>query len=272
MDQTNKDYDKPSFDQLTDEEIAERLKFSKDRTLHSELYDRYIDKVYFKCLSITNDAALARDFAHDIFIKIFTNLHQFKGNAILSLWIVTASETLGWDVLSQEVSKLINWLPSLFTALVFFLIGIYLANFVRDLIKGATSSLGIQGGSVLSAVVFYLLIIMISLSALQQAGMDTSILSSNLLLIIAGVLLAGALSYGLASRDILANLLASVYGKRTLKKGQVIAYDNLEGTIMEINSINVVLKSREGQRVVIPSNELINNRFTILKEAPGAKD
>lgn len=87
MDQTKRDHEKPSFDQLTDEEIAERLKLKKDRTLQSELYDRYIDKVYFKCLSITNDAALARDFAHDIFIKVFTNLHQFKGQAKLSLWI-----------------------------------------------------------------------------------------------------------------------------------------------------------------------------------------
>lgn len=191
---------------------------------------------------------------------------------VLLLVIITASETLGWDILSNEVSKLVGWLPSLFTALVFFMVGMYLANFVKDIIRGATVSLGIQGGSVLSAVVFYLLVIMITLSALKQAGVDTSLLSSNLLLIIAGVLLASALSYGLASRDILANLLASLYGKRTLKKGQVIAYDDLVGTIQDINSINIVLINEQGQRVVIPSNELINHRFTILKEAPGPRD
>lgn len=87
MDQKKGDHDKISLGVLSDEEIAERLKGKKDRALQSELYDRYIDKVYFKCLSITNDSALARDFAHDIFIKIFTNLHQFKGRAKLSLWI-----------------------------------------------------------------------------------------------------------------------------------------------------------------------------------------
>ncbi|MCB0686134.1 MAG: sigma-70 family RNA polymerase sigma factor [Saprospiraceae bacterium] len=87
MDQNKRDSEGHSREELSDEEIAERLKLKKDRSLQSELYDRYINKVYFKCLSITNDSALARDFAHDIFIKIFTNLHQFKGKAKLSLWI-----------------------------------------------------------------------------------------------------------------------------------------------------------------------------------------
>ncbi|MCB0686132.1 MAG: mechanosensitive ion channel [Saprospiraceae bacterium] len=191
---------------------------------------------------------------------------------VILLVVITASETLGWDVLSGEVSKLVNWLPSLFTSIVFFVIGIYLANFVKDIIRGATLSLGIQGGSILSSIVFYLLVIMISLSALNQAGVDTQILSSNLLLIIAGILLASAISYGLASKDILANLLASLYGKRTLKKGQVIQYDDLTGTIVDISSINIILITEDKLKVVIPSSELINNRFTILKEAPAVPD
>ena len=107
---------------------------------------------------------------------------------------------------------------------------------------------------------------MISLSALNQAGVDTEILSSNLLLIMAGILLASAISYGLASKDILANLLASLYSKRTLRKGQVIQYDDLVGTIVEISSLNIVLKTDNNLKVVIPSSELINNRFVILRE------
>ena len=87
MDQKNRGNDELSSSNLSDEEIVERLKVKKDRSLQSELYDRYIDRVFFKCLSITNDSSLARDFAHDIFIKIFTNLHQFKGKSRLSLWI-----------------------------------------------------------------------------------------------------------------------------------------------------------------------------------------
>ena len=185
---------------------------------------------------------------------------------ILLLVIITASETLGWDILSSEISKLVNWLPSLFTAIVFFVIGTYLANFVKDIIRGATMSLGSKGGKILSSIVFYLLVIMISLSALNQAGVDTQILSSNLLLIMAGVLLAGAISYGLASKDILANLLASLYSKRTLKIGQLIQYQDLTGTIDDIGSLNITIITDNHHKVVIPSSELLNSRFTILKD------
>ena len=67
MDQKNRGNDELSSSNLSDEEIVERLKVKKDRSFQSELYDRYIDRVFFKCLSITNDSSLARDFAHDIF-------------------------------------------------------------------------------------------------------------------------------------------------------------------------------------------------------------
>lgn len=75
------------LENLTDSEIVERLKESRDRKLQGILYDRYIDRVFFKCLSITNDTSMARDFAHDIFIKIFLNLGKFRGDSSLSLWI-----------------------------------------------------------------------------------------------------------------------------------------------------------------------------------------
>lgn len=58
-----------------------------NRQLLTELYNRYANKIYFKCLGMVKDADQARDMAHDIFIKVSTNLHKYEGLADLSFWV-----------------------------------------------------------------------------------------------------------------------------------------------------------------------------------------
>ena len=72
--------------QLTDRELVVAILEGKKRCL-DELYRRYQDRVYYKCLGMVKDATQAQDLAHDVFIKIFTNLHKYQGKADLSFWI-----------------------------------------------------------------------------------------------------------------------------------------------------------------------------------------
>ena len=72
--------------QLTDRDLVAAILDGKKRCL-DELYRRYQDRVYYKCLGMVKDANQAQDLAHDVFIKIFTNLHKYQGKADLSFWI-----------------------------------------------------------------------------------------------------------------------------------------------------------------------------------------
>lgn len=182
---------------------------------------------------------------------------------IMLLVLITVSETMGWHAVSIEISKLLSYLPTLFAAILFFIIGVYIATFVRNFIRSATSSLGIGAGKALSAVVFYLLVIIVSLTSLDQAGIDTSIITSNLLIIIGSLLAAFAISYGFASRDILSNILASLFSKRTFKIGQVIEVNGIQGEIVEMSSISITLKQGK-DKIVIPTQTLINSNVKII--------
>jgi len=71
---------------LSDAELVEGIG-GGNRKLLNELYNRYAKKIYYKCLSIVKEKSLAQDLAHDIFIKVCTNLHKFKGTSDLSFWI-----------------------------------------------------------------------------------------------------------------------------------------------------------------------------------------
>lgn len=175
---------------------------------------------------------------------------------LLVVW-TTAAETLGWTAVSEEISKLISYLPTLFSAVLFFIIGIFVVTFVRDFIHGATSSLGISSGKIIGTVVFYLLFIIVTLTALNQAGMDTSIITSNMMIIIGSVMFAGAISYGFASRTALTNILASFFMRKNFEIGQHIVIDELEGKIVKITNVSVIIEGKNGEKIVFPSNDLM---------------
>ncbi len=80
------------LDQLTDEEIVEIVKMGKGDNVHlGIIYDRYKNRVYFKCISLLKNKKDAEDLSHDIFVKIFNKLNTFKGGSRFSLWVHSIS-------------------------------------------------------------------------------------------------------------------------------------------------------------------------------------
>ncbi len=53
----------------------------------SELYERHARYVYYLALRTVRDAALAEDITHDVFLKAFRNLGQFRGQSSLRTWL-----------------------------------------------------------------------------------------------------------------------------------------------------------------------------------------
>lgn len=180
------------------------------------------------------------------------------------LVIITVADTLGWDSFSNEISSLLGYLPKLFFGILFFIIGLLIASFIRDLIKGALLSLGIQAGKTISNLVFYFFISIIALTSLEQAGFDTSIITLNLSMILGAVLVTAAISYGFASRDILNNILSGYVGRNQFKEKMMIEVDGIKGEIIKKTNISVILELENKDKVVIPIKTLINNKVRII--------
>lgn len=182
---------------------------------------------------------------------------------VLLVFMISATETLGWEVVSKEVGNLLRYLPSLFSALLIFIIGVYIANFIRHTIYTALVSLGVLGSKLISKIIFYIILIILSVMAMNQAGVDTTIITNNITLILGSVLFSFALAFGIGSRVIVQNMLFSLYSKRIYNIGDKIRLGNVEGSIQSIESTNIVIKTAEG-RVVLPSKELVNRKVEII--------
>lgn len=71
----------------TDEQLVALFIETQKNLYFEQLYDRYADKVYRKCLSFVKDDAKAEDFTHDIFLKLVLNLSSYRETAKFSTWL-----------------------------------------------------------------------------------------------------------------------------------------------------------------------------------------
>lgn len=72
---------------LSDEEMIRQYLPAEPAQCFEALYNRYVNKVYRRCLSMTKDPLKAEDFTHDIFLKVFHKLDAFQERSSFSTWL-----------------------------------------------------------------------------------------------------------------------------------------------------------------------------------------
>ncbi len=173
--------------------------------------------------------------------------------------IIMASDIMGLKIISEQISDLLAYLPKLLTALVIFMIGLLFANFVKNGLKSLFESMDMSGGKLISQTVFFLLLTFISITALNQAGIDTEIITNNINTIIAAFLLAFAIAFGFGAREVVSRLLKAFYVRKTFEIGQNIVFNNEEYTVDSVENISVILKNLKG-KLVVPIDDLVENQ------------
>ncbi|WP_439153257.1 mechanosensitive ion channel family protein [Winogradskyella sp.] len=132
---------------------------------------------------------------------------------------VNASDIMGLEIITEQISDLLSYLPQLFAALVIFIIGLLFANFVKNGLKSLFESMDLSGCKMISQVVFFIILTFISITALNQAGIDTEIVANNINMIIAAFLLAFAIAFGFGAREVVSKLLKTFYARKTFEVG-----------------------------------------------------
>jgi RNA polymerase sigma factor (sigma-70 family) len=75
---------------------------SQNQMWFSEIYWRYAQKVFGKCISILRDEGLARDATQDIFIKTLLNLAKFNEQSSFSTWLYSISYNYCIDLIRKR--------------------------------------------------------------------------------------------------------------------------------------------------------------------------
>ncbi len=78
---------------MDETQLLERVR-AGDPAAERALYDAHVDRVYRLAFRMTGDDALAQDFTQDAFIRAFSRLHTFRGDASLSTWLHTVTTSV----------------------------------------------------------------------------------------------------------------------------------------------------------------------------------
>jgi len=182
---------------------------------------------------------------------------------LLLIFLIIAADIMSWDIVSIEIGNLLRYLPKLFSAIALFMVGIYVANFVKNAIKGLFDSFDLIGSRIISSFVFYIITILITITSLNQAGIETAIITNNLTIILGAFLAAIAIGFGLGSKEIIGDLLRTFYTRKNFQIGDQISFKGITGTVDSIDNITMTLKTSKG-KTVLPIKDIVDNQIEIL--------
>jgi small-conductance mechanosensitive channel len=144
-------------------------------------------------------------------------------------------------------------------------LGIFLADLLRGFVRTACYSMDIPAARFISNLVFYFIFVNIALIALEQSGIETGFIQINLSIILAGIMLAFAIGYGLASKPILSNILSGYYNRNKIQVGDTIKMEEIEGIVVAIDSVSFTVKTDEQTWVTVPLHKLTTEKYGLIK-------
>lgn len=166
-----------------------------------------------KALTLAEENKYTDNFLQRWNIK-FT-LSQFASKfawwAVFLVFISAAVEILDVQVLTDAINSLVAYLPSVVAALVVAAVTLVGAHVVRSLVRSALDGVGISQSKALATSVYVVLLVFGLTAAVSQLGIDTTLLTANITLVLGGVIFALALAFGLGGREVAGKLVNQFY-------------------------------------------------------------
>jgi small-conductance mechanosensitive channel len=164
-----------------------------------------------------------------------------------------AGEVLGLAVASNGLSLLMRYLPSVLAAVVILLAGLVLSNLARDAVVTVLTSAGIAG-ALPGQFVRVAVLLLMTVVALDQIGIDSTLLILAVGIVLAAILGSVALAVGLGARTEVSNIIAVHYLSRAYSVGQRVRIGDADGRIVEIGLTGVALETAQG-RLRVPAKD-----------------
>jgi len=184
---------------------------------------------------------------------------------VLVLTVMTATQELGFPVVTTWLGAVAAYLPRILLGVVIVFFGVMLGSLGRSAIVRALPASDIidpqgVGGLVQGTIVAFSVLV-----AVQQLGIDVGFITTVVTIALIGFIAAGALAFGFGGRSTVANILAGHYVRELYEVGQTIRVHGLEGRIVRMTPTAVILSTEEGE-TAIPSQIFIEASSTRLAD------
>ena len=170
---------------------------------------------------------------------------------VLLLFIAAAVERLQLTIAAALVSAFVAFLPRVVVALVIVFGSIVAGQLAYSAVTRGASAARLPQAPLLARAVQVMLVVFGALTAADQVGIQSTLLTVVLATAVAATLGGASLAFGLGSRVAVSNIVGMFYLLKTYRVGQVVRIGDVEGEIVEISQTGVFIASPAG-RVLVP--------------------
>jgi hypothetical protein len=132
---------------------------------------------------------------------------------VLAFWLVILESLveafggLGFTYITDLLHRIVLFTPNLLIAMLVVIFGSYCARFIGNAVENFCRQAQVPDGDMLSRIARYIVLAFVIMIALSQMEVGGEIVQHTFLIILAGLMLALALAFGLGGRDWAAALL-----------------------------------------------------------------
>ncbi|MFC1614366.1 mechanosensitive ion channel domain-containing protein [Gemmatimonadota bacterium] len=216
-----------------------------------------------KKISRNKEKEISKDTRLDWFVSVGVGRIVFW--TVFLVFFAAATNALNMPVVTEALRSVVKYLPDVFATILIILAGIVISNLARSSILAKKESLGISQAEFISQGVKYSIILIAIVIALDQIGIDSTLLIYLTTILLGAMIGGAALAFGLGARTAVSNIIASHYLRQNYKVGQRIKINGIQGKIVEFQNTVVVLDSPDGL-VFVPSKEFSEKVSILLDE------
>jgi uncharacterized integral membrane protein len=173
---------------------------------------------------------------------------------VLILFIQSATESVGLTAVSGAISAFFGYLPNIIAAFVVFLLGGLIAGFASRMVTESAKESGIDYAPSLGRMVGALIFFVVAIMAITQLKIETEIVRSIAIVLLAGGALGFALTFGLGTREVTRNIVAGFYARKQFSPGAEIEISGEKGVLVSITPVQTLLE--KGEKVIAIPNKV----------------
>ncbi|HEX2033555.1 MAG TPA: small-conductance mechanosensitive ion channel [Chloroflexota bacterium] len=130
---------------------------------------------------------------------------------LMLIFIGAAFNSFGLTQVNDIINRIVAYIPNVIVAVVVLLLGALVANFVANLVRGATGTAHLGDPRVMATLARAAILLFAGLIALDQLEIAPAIINTLWMAVAGMIALAGALAFGLGGRDVARQIVEDWY-------------------------------------------------------------
>ena len=132
---------------------------------------------------------------------------------IILVFLVSAANAVQLTVVSQLLERFVLFIPKLIGAVVIVASGLLLGHFFGEVVLNAATANKLDSAVAFSKTVRVVVVIFAGVMAIEQIGIDTTIITSSIQIILGTIGLAVAIAFGMGGKDVAAEIVKNFIAK-----------------------------------------------------------